>query len=59
MAAAKKMFALPSLCLMLLLLSGSALGLSSIRVKGTKLYDEDGNQFFVRGIVPLTPSSGS
>jgi hypothetical protein len=28
--------------------------LSPISVKGTKLYDDDGNQFFVKGADPFT-----
>ncbi|KAK4187654.1 Glucanosyltransferase-domain-containing protein [Podospora australis] len=40
-----------SLCAALFLLPSLAFGLSPISVKGTKLYDGDGNQFFLKGVV--------
>ena len=42
------MFALLSLCLVLFC-SSPVSAISPISVKGTKLYDNDGNQFFVKG----------
>jgi hypothetical protein len=44
------MFSFPSL-LFLFLSSGFAEALSPISAKGTKLFDNDGNQFFIRGTV--------
>lgn len=37
-------------CLTLLMAASRVDGISQISVKGTKLYDEDGNQFFMKGI---------
>ncbi|EMR63607.1 putative glycolipid-anchored surface protein [Eutypa lata UCREL1] len=37
-------------CLTLLMAASRVDGISQISVKGTKLYDEDGNQFFMKGV---------
>lgn len=39
------------LSLLVFLTSGFVEALSPISVKGTKLFDDDGNQFFIRGTV--------
>ncbi|KXX77407.1 hypothetical protein MMYC01_206065 [Madurella mycetomatis] len=56
MGVAQMMFGLLSLCL-LLVSSGPAAAISPISIKGRKLYDQDGNQFFVRGVVYVAGQS--
>jgi hypothetical protein len=48
---ARMMFGFLFLCLFLFGSDLVAASISPISVKGTKLYDDDGNQFFVRGTV--------
>ncbi|KAK4141028.1 Glucanosyltransferase-domain-containing protein [Dichotomopilus funicola] len=45
-----------SVGLLLVLLPNLAAAISPISVKGTKLYDQDGNQFFVRGVAYSPPA---
>ncbi|GAB1318141.1 1,3-beta-glucanosyltransferase [Madurella fahalii] len=56
MGVAQMIFSLLSLCLFLLFPSPAA-AISPISVKGRKLYDQDGNQFFVRGVVYVAGQS--
>jgi hypothetical protein len=50
------MFSFLSFLILLVLASSPAVAVSPISVRGTKLYDSDGNQFFVRGIPHASPS---
>jgi hypothetical protein len=50
------MFSFHSFLCLLVLTFSPARAVSSISVRGTKLYDNDGNQFFVRGITHASPS---
>jgi hypothetical protein len=55
MAAIHAMFSLLHSLLLLSLASSLVGALSPISVKGTRLYDNDGNQFFIKGTLTFAP----